>query len=34
MSWRDTNKTLEILDAAEKGRYGVLAGIAFVYRPL
>ncbi|KAB8079157.1 hypothetical protein BDV29DRAFT_187370 [Aspergillus leporis] len=27
MSWRGTNKTLQILEAAEQGRYGVLAAI-------
>lgn len=28
MAWRSTNKTLQILEAAEKGRYGILAAIA------
>lgn len=27
MSWRDSNKTLQILNAAEKGQYGVIAAI-------
>lgn len=27
MSWRAGNKTLQILEAAEKGRYGILAAI-------
>ncbi|KAF9889342.1 hypothetical protein FE257_007452 [Aspergillus nanangensis] len=29
MSWRTQNKTLQILEAAEKGRYGVLAAIVY-----
>ena len=28
MSWRAGNKTLQILEAAEKGQYGILAAIA------
>ena len=30
MAWRSSNKTLQILEAAEKGRYGILAAIALV----
>ncbi|KAB8236250.1 class II fructose-bisphosphate aldolase [Aspergillus alliaceus] len=29
MSWRTTNKTLQILEGAEKARYGILAAIAY-----
>jgi fructose-bisphosphate aldolase class II len=28
MEWKKTNKTLQILTAAEKGQYGVVAPIA------
>lgn len=34
MSWRSSNKSLHILEAAEKGQYGILAAIVSVYIPI
>lgn len=31
MSWKEQNKTNSILTAAEKGGYGVLAAIVYVF---
>lgn len=31
MSWKDSNKTLQILKSAEEGGYGVLAAIVYGY---
>lgn len=34
MGWRASNTTLQILAAAEKGRYGILAAIVSVHSML